>query len=50
MKIRCNHCGYEWNYKGSKKFYACCPNCLRKVHIENNKLITVFVDKDGIVN
>lgn len=39
IKIKCNHCGYEWNYKGEAKFYASCPQCLRKVNIKNNKLI-----------
>jgi len=39
MKIKCNHCEYKWEYKGKSKFYASCPNCLRKVNVKNNKLL-----------
>ena len=32
--MKCYHCGYEWNYKGSHPFYATCPKCMRKVNIK----------------
>jgi ribonucleoside-triphosphate reductase len=33
MELRCEHCGYSWDYKGLGKFYATCPKCLWKVPI-----------------
>ena len=38
MKIKCNHCEYEWEYKGVSKFYASCPKCLMKVKIDKNEI------------
>ena len=32
MKIKCNKCGYGWNYKGNS-FYATCPKCMLKVRV-----------------
>jgi len=37
-RLRCYHCGYEWEYKGSSEFYATCPRCLRKVKIEKARI------------
>ena len=31
VRLRCPHCGYEWDYRGSH-VYAVCPSCLRRVH------------------
>jgi len=33
MEIKCNYCKKEWNYKGIAEYYATCPNCRYKVHI-----------------
>ena len=33
MKIVCNKCQYEWDYKG-KLMNATCPNCLYKQGVE----------------
>jgi predicted RNA-binding Zn-ribbon protein involved in translation (DUF1610 family) len=33
VKLRCPKCGYVWDYKGRKQYYATCPNCFRKVNI-----------------
>lgn len=33
MLIKCQKCGYEWDYKGNMTKYACCPNCQRKTKI-----------------
>jgi len=30
MLVRCDYCGYEWEYKGKMKL-ASCPSCARKV-------------------
>jgi hypothetical protein len=30
MQVRCDYCGYEWEYKG-KMLLASCPSCARKV-------------------
>lgn len=32
-KLKCNHCGHEWFYKGKQKYYTNCPRCLYKVRI-----------------
>ncbi|MEM2282869.1 MAG: hypothetical protein QXH26_04960 [Candidatus Hadarchaeales archaeon] len=33
QRIKCHICGYVWAYKGSGRFYATCPRCLRKVKL-----------------
>ena len=33
FRLYCNKCGHEWNYKGKRQFYACCPNCHSSVRI-----------------
>jgi uncharacterized OB-fold protein len=33
VKLKCPKCGYVWDYKGKKQYYATCPNCFRKVNI-----------------
>ena len=38
VKLRCPYCGYVWEYKGKKTRYATCPNCLRKVDIQKNRV------------
>lgn len=40
MKLKCpyENCQYEWDYKGDSDFYATCPQCLRKVKIDKNKI------------
>jgi hypothetical protein len=30
VQLRCQHCEYQWNYAGGRR-YATCPNCLYKV-------------------
>lgn len=34
MKLKCKHCGYEWEYTGKSKYYATCPKCLYKVKLK----------------
>ena len=29
VRVRCPHCGYEWDYKG-RRLWITCPNCGRK--------------------
>lgn len=36
MKLKCKKCGYGWDYKGSKEWYATCPNCLFKVPLRQH--------------
>jgi len=33
MRLKCEKCGYEWDYKGRMTHYATCPNCRRAVEI-----------------
>jgi len=30
MKIKCSHCGYEWDTKSKLKNVSC-PSCMKKV-------------------
>ena len=36
MRLRCHHCGHEWDYKGKSKYYATCPVCYYKVRIRES--------------
>jgi predicted RNA-binding Zn-ribbon protein involved in translation (DUF1610 family) len=38
VKLKCPKCGYVWDYKGRKQYYATCPNCFRKVNIARNRV------------
>jgi transposase len=38
VKLRCPYCGYVWEYKGKKTRYVTCPNCMRKVDIQKNRV------------
>jgi len=38
MKLTCNHCDYTWEYGGSQKYYATCPQCHYKVKIDKSIL------------
>ena len=31
--ITCEHCSYNWEYKGEMKVMATCPSCSLKTHI-----------------
>ena len=33
IKLKCNSCKYEWEYKGKSNYYASCPRCLSKVKV-----------------
>ena len=33
-KLKCNKCGYEWNYKGEADFYTSCPKCRSLVKVK----------------
>ncbi|MEM3401968.1 MAG: hypothetical protein QW179_00960 [Candidatus Hadarchaeales archaeon] len=34
MKIVCPRCKHEWNYRGKSKYYVTCPQCLRKIKLD----------------
>lgn len=36
MILKCKNklCKKKWDYKGKARFYATCPDCLRKVKIK----------------
>jgi ribosomal protein S27E len=38
MKIKCDGCGHTWTYKGKMKVMATCPDCMKRVRIEKNKV------------
>jgi DNA-directed RNA polymerase subunit RPC12/RpoP len=40
MRVKCPHCGYEWDYKGrtgQKKLSTTCPSCRRVVMLREVK-------------
>ena len=41
MKVKCQNCGHEWDYKGKSEYYVTCPKCLYKVNLKKE------VKKDG---
>ena len=47
MKLRCQRCGYEWDYKGQSKWYASCPRCRSSVKV--NPKLKPKVRSDGVV-
>ncbi|MHA1835191.1 MAG: DUF1660 family phage protein [Candidatus Baldrarchaeia archaeon] len=46
MKLKCKHCGYEWDYKGKAKYYASCPRCRYLVRIAPYKKRGGKVEKE----
>lgn len=41
-RVKCDNCGYEWNYKGSfnkleGEFFITCSRCQRKTKVKINK-------------
>lgn len=37
MKIKCEKCSHQWDYKGKSLFYVTCPRCYRKINIKKVK-------------
>ncbi|MFW6121147.1 MAG: DUF1660 family phage protein [Petrotogales bacterium] len=38
MKLKCQNCGYEWDYNGKSDFYASCPRCKSSVNVNSRKV------------
>ena len=36
--IKCPHCAYKWETQ-SEMQYVSCPRCLKKVNIEENRIV-----------
>ncbi len=36
--LKCQKCNYEWEYNGTKRFYASCPDCHTSVNINTNRI------------
>ena len=36
MNVKCDNCGYGWDYPGKSKWYLACPKCKNTINI--NKL------------
>ena len=44
--IKCQRCGYEWDYKGKSEWYAPCSRCKTSVNIKkqiNKKKIKIEI-------
>lgn len=37
MKLICQNCEWEWEYKGEAKYYTGCPRCHYNVNIKKQK-------------
>lgn len=35
MKVKCDRCEKEWEYKGKNKYYATCPDCHNAVKLRD---------------
>jgi len=38
MKLKCQHCNYEWDYNGYSDYYCTCPRCNYKVNVKKNQV------------
>lgn len=38
IMVKCKHCGYEWSYEGKKKVLCTCPDCMRRINIEECRI------------
>ena len=43
MRLLCHHCQHTWNYKGTSRYYACCPTCHYKTRVD--PIIDKFAEK-----
>ena len=43
MKLKCQRCGYEWDYKGKSKWYTSCPKCKTSVKIKEIQFTDVEI-------
>ena len=37
-KLKCPNCTYKWTYTGVKKVTTTCPDCMKKIKIQENKV------------
>jgi len=40
LLLECQHCGHIWDYGGSNKFYATCPQCRYKVRMPEGTFVS----------
>jgi hypothetical protein len=38
IKLKCPKCKKVWEYKGKNSVTATCPDCMRKINIEESKV------------
>jgi hypothetical protein len=36
--LKCQRCGYKWNYQGKSEWYAPCSRCKTSVNIKKQKI------------
>ena len=47
LKCPNKKCKHKWNYKGNRKFSACCPSCGYKINIIKNTISDWPTPKTG---
>ena len=47
LKCPNKKCRHKWNYKGNRKFSACCPSCGYKINIIKNTISDWPTPKTG---
>jgi len=35
VELKCQRCGYQWDYKGESEWYASCARCKSSINIKN---------------
>jgi hypothetical protein len=38
IRLKCQHCGWTWDYHGKRKYYAGCSVCRHQVSIAKNRI------------
>jgi len=36
LKVKCEKCGYEWDYKGDSEWYVTCPRCKTSINVRKD--------------
>lgn len=41
VRLRCQRCGHEWDYKGKNRYFATCPHCRIYVSVKKSKILLI---------
>ena len=46
--MKCYNCGYVWTYGGKRKYYVCCPQCMRQISLK--KVARLATEQEDLPN